>query len=66
LSGLPVMEPHAAGIDVGATQVLVAVPADRDPELIRSFETFTAELERLADWLQQCNIKTVAMESTGV
>lgn len=63
---LPVIEPHAAGIDVGATQVFVAVPADRDPESIRSFETFTVELEKLADWLQQCRIQTVAMESTGV
>jgi transposase len=63
---LPVIEPNAAGIDVGATQVFVAVPADRDPESIRSFETFTVELERLADWLQQCRIQTVAMESTGV
>jgi transposase len=63
---LPVIEPNAAGIDVGATQVFVAVPPDRDPESIRSFETFTIELERLADWLQQCRIQTVAMESTGV
>jgi transposase len=63
---LPVIEPNAAGIDVGATQVFVAVPADRDPEPIRSFETFTVELERLADWLQQCGVQTVAMESTGV
>jgi len=65
-SQLPVIEPNAAGIDVGATQVFVAVPADRDPESIRSFETFTIDLERLADWLQQCRIQTVAMESTGV
>jgi len=63
---LPVIEPNAAGIDVGATQVFVAVPADRDPESIRSFDTFTVELEKLADWLQQCRIQTVAMESTGV
>ena len=63
---LPVIEPNAAGIDVGATQVFVAVPADRDPESVRSFETFTVELERLADWLEQCRVQTVAMESTGV
>jgi len=63
---LPVIEPNAAGIDVGATQIFVAVPADRDPESIRSFETFTVELEKLADWLQECRIQTVAMESTGV
>lgn len=63
---LPVIEPNAAGIDVGATEVFVAVPADRDAEPIRCFPTFTADLERLADWLQQCQIRTVAMESTGV
>ena len=63
---LPVIEPNAAGIDVGATEIFVAVPADRDPEPIRCFPTFTVDLERLADWLQQCRIRTVAMESTGV
>jgi hypothetical protein len=60
------MEPNAAGVDVGATQIFVAVPGDRDPEPVRCFETFTVELERLADWLQHCGIRTVAMESTGV
>lgn len=63
---LPIIEPDAAGVDVGATQVFVAVPAERDPDPIRCFDTFTADLERLADWLQQCQIRTVAMESTGV
>ena len=63
---LPVIEPNAAGIDIGATEIFVAVPADRDPEPIRCFPTFTVDLERLADWLQQCRIRTVAMESTGV
>ena len=63
---LPVIEPNAAGIDIGATEIFVAVPADRDPEPIRCFPTFTVDLERLANWLQQCQIRTVAMESTGV
>jgi len=44
----------------------VAVPSDRDSEPIRCFPTFTVDLERLAEWLQQCQIRTVAMESTGV
>jgi transposase len=66
IAQLPVIEPNAAGIDVGATQIFVAVPGDRDPEPIRCFETFTVELERLADWLRGCRIQTVAMESTGV
>ena len=63
---LPVIETNAAGIDVGATEIFVAVPADRDDEPVRCFPTFTVDLERLADWLQQCQIRTVAMESTGV
>ena len=66
LVSLPVIEPNAAGIDIGATEIYVAVPADRDAEPIRSFPTFTIDLERLADWLEQCQIRTVAMESTGV
>jgi transposase len=63
---LPVVDPDAAGIDIGATQIYVAVPPDRDPEPVRCFQTFTVDLERLADWLQKCGIRTVAMESTGV
>lgn len=63
---LPVMRPDAAGIDIGATEIFVAVPADRAAENVRSFPTFTQDLYALADWLEQCGIKTVAMESTGV
>lgn len=66
VGSLPVIESNAAGIDIGATQIFVAVPADRDQEPVRCFPTFTIDLERLADWLQQCQIRTVAMESTGV
>jgi hypothetical protein len=57
---------NAAGIDVGATEHYVAVPKGRDEDTVRSFGTFTADLEALADWLQECGIETVAMESTGV
>jgi transposase len=63
---LPVMRPDAAGIDIGATEIFVAVPADRAAENVRSFPTFTQDLYLLADWVKQCGIKTVAMESTGV
>jgi len=44
----------------------VAVPPDRDTTPVRVFDTFTADLERLAIWLEQCGVTTVAMESTGV
>jgi len=63
---LPVLNPNAAGIDVGATTVYVAVPKDRDECPVRCFATFTHDLHALADWLHACSVHTVAMESTGV
>jgi transposase len=57
---------NAAGIDCGSGTHYVAVPPERDSEPVRSFKTFTSDLHRLADWLEGCKIKTVAMESTGV
>ena len=44
----------------------MAVPPDRDDEPVREFASFTADLHRLADWLAECGVDTVAMESTGV
>jgi len=64
--GLEVVHPHAAGIDIGNASHYVAVRPDRDPEPVRRFECFTADLHRLADWLKSCGVKTVAMQSTGV
>lgn len=56
----------AAGIDIGSQEIAVAVPPGSDAEPVRTFQTFTADLNALADWLQQCKVRTVAMESTGV
>ena len=64
--GLEVVHPHAAGIDVGNGSHYAAVRPERDPEPVRRFECFTADLHRLADWLQNCGVRTVAMQSTGV
>jgi transposase len=65
-AALPLLHDDAAGIDIGATEIYVAIPANRDHEPVRAFQTFTDELMKLADWLQERNIRTVAMESTGV
>jgi transposase len=62
----PVLEPHAAGIDIGAREIFVAVPPDREENPVRVFATFTEDLEQLADGLAQCSVTTVALESTGV
>lgn len=63
---LPLLHPDAAGLDIGAEEIFVAVPADRAADSVRSFGTFTRDLHELADWLQACHVTTVAMESTGV
>ena len=59
---------NAAGIDIGAQKHYVAVPRGRDSKGrdVRHFDTFTADLYALVDWLKQCHIDTVAMESTGI
>jgi len=62
----PILEKNAAGIDVGAREMFVAVPPDRDEHPVQIFDTFTEDLQRLADWLVSCGVTTVAMESTGV
>jgi transposase len=64
--GLDVIHPNAAGIDVGNSAHYVAVRPDRDPDPVRRFECFTADLHQLADWLQHCGVTTVALQSTGV
>src|SRR5450432_3976670 len=66
LEDRPVLEPNAAGIDVGAREMFVAVPPGRDEKPVRVFATFTEDLERLTDWLEQCGVTTAVMESTGV
>ena len=66
LDALEQINLNAAGIDIGAEEVYVAVPKGRDDESVRSFPTFTADLHHLANWLASCGIETIAMESTGV
>ena len=65
-SSLPMVNPDAAGIDIGHREHWCAVPANRCSNPVQPFGTFTEDLEKLANWLKSCGIKTVAMESTGV
>lgn len=58
--------PDAAGIDIGAEEIVVAVPPGRDPEGdVQTFSSFTAGVHALRDWLLKCGIRTVAIESTA-
>lgn len=64
--GIPVIHEHAAGIDIGSRFHVAAVPADITEEPVQTFKAFTADVERMANWLVGLGITTVAMESTGV
>ena len=66
LEDRPLLEPNAAGVDIGAREIFVAIPPNRDGHAVRVCATFTEDLQQLADWLVACGITTVAMESTGV
>src|ERR1700692_4636977 len=61
-----VIHPDASGIDIGNESHYVAVPPSRDSQPVRCFGCTTAELKKMAEWLTQCGIRTVAMQSTGV
>jgi transposase len=64
--GFKVVHPNAAGIDIASQMHYVAVPPDRDETPVRKFGSFTADLHEIAQWLKQCGIDTIAMESTGI
>jgi transposase len=66
ITGLPVIHERAAGIDIGSRFHVVAVPAHFSDQPIQTFQAFTADIQRMADWLLAIGIETVVMESTGV
>ena len=65
-AGLQVTHPDAAGVDVGGANHYAAVRPDATNEPVRQFDCFTADLHAMADWFEQCGVRIVAMESTGV
>lgn len=60
------INPHAAGIDIGSEVHYVAVDPCATDKPVRTFGCYTPDLHHMADWLKQCGVTTVAMESTGV
>jgi len=66
VESLHIIHPAAAGIDIGATEIYVAVSNDRSENPVRRFDTFTEDLHKAAKWLKECGIESIAMESTGV
>jgi transposase len=66
LENMPSVFPNAAGLDIGSTEIVAALPPDRSDTPVRTFTTFTADLKELVVWLVKHQIDTVSMESTGI
>jgi transposase len=66
VDSLHIIHPAAAGIDIGSSEIYVAVSDDRSDNPVRRFDTFTEDLHNAAKWLKECGIESIAMESTGV
>jgi transposase len=65
-SGMSRVNPNAAGVDIGAIEIVVCVARDESTQLVKAFGNYTVDLQSIGNWLKEYNIKTVAMESTGV
>ncbi len=63
---MPVVNPYSAGIDVSDKEHVVAVPEGLATERVKNFGAMTCDIVEVIKWLQECEIETVAMESTGV
>lgn len=65
-SGMSRIHPHAAGVDIGAIEIVACVPGDENTQIVKAFGNYTVDLQALAQWMKSHDIQTVAMESTGV
>jgi transposase len=66
LEGLSKVNQHAAGVDIGATEIVACVPDGDEVQLVKAFGNYTVDLHAICEWFRKHKIKTVAMESTGV
>ena len=73
-AGMSQVNKDAAGVDIGATEIVVCVAGDATTQIViasrvsygKAFGNYTVDLQSIGRWLKEYNIKTVAMESTGV
>ena len=65
-SGMSRIHPHAAGVDIGAIEIVACVSGDENTQIVKAFGNYTVDLQALAGWMKKYEVKTVAMESTGV
>jgi len=66
IQGMPVLQYYAAGADIGDTKHDIAINDGRGGQIVKTFKTFTADVQKAVNWLKDEGVTTVAMESTGV
>lgn len=65
-AGMSQVNQNAAGVDIGAVEIVVCVAGDENTQIVKAFGNYTVDLQNIGKWLKEHNVKTVAMESTGV
>lgn len=60
------VNPNAAGVDIGAVEIVVGVAGENNTQIVKAFGNYTVDLQAIGSWLNEHKVKTVAMESTGV
>ena len=64
--GMSEVHAHAAGVDIGAHEIMVCVAGMDATQIVRSFGNYTIDLQAIGTWLEEHGVEMVAMESTGV
>ncbi|MBL1173414.1 MAG: IS110 family transposase [Chloroflexi bacterium] len=65
-TGMRRVNEKAAGVDIGAVEIVVCVAGDETTQVVKAFGNYTVDLQNIGKWLKAYGVKTVAMESTGV
>lgn len=65
-AGMSQVHQDAAGVDIGAEEIVVCVAGEANTQIVKAFGSYTVDLQNIGKWLQEYRVKTVAMESTGV
>ena len=65
-AGMSKVNANAAGVDIGAIEIVACVAGDESTQIVKAFGNYTVDLQSIGKWLHEHQIKTVAMESTGV
>ena len=67
LAGMRQIQSNVAGLDIGAHEIVGCVAGETEnTQEVRTFGTYTVDLEAIGEWFVSKEISSVAMASTGV